>query len=73
MKRHRFNIFSLTAGLIFLLLAAWIAFPSPDFWPGLVRLALPVALILIGLALMSPLVKTWRRKRRTDENGVSEQ
>lgn len=66
MKRHPFNVFSLMFGTALILLAswaAWIALP----WPGwLLRASdwlLPSAAILVGAAMLIPLLT--RRSQTT--------
>ena len=55
MKRRPFNVFSLVFGVILILLAAWIAFPTRGWLFGTPQWLLPAAVILVGAALMSPL------------------
>ena len=55
MKRHPFNVFSLVLGLLLTVLAVWIVFPGRGWLFGVPDWFLPVAVILVGAALMSPL------------------
>ena len=58
MKRHPFKVFSLVFGLVLILLAAWIAFPSREWLFGFPRWLLPAAVILLGAGLITPLFTT---------------
>ena len=70
MKRHSVNVFSLVFGAILLLAAAWIAFPVRGWLFGTPHWLLPVAVILVGAALMSPLFTTGAdRGRDREESG----
>jgi hypothetical protein len=69
MKRHPFNIFSLIFGVGMILLAAWAAWTdlpiSKQFIVDISRWAVPVAAILVGAALLSPLFTSQRNKKTT--------
>ena len=70
MKRHPFNLFSLTFGIFLILLAAWttwIAFPVRGWFIDSPRLLLPAVAILAGAALMSPLFTPKQQKAPRDE------
>ena len=67
MKRHSFNVFSLAFGLTLIVLAAWIGFPARGWLFGTPRWLLPVAVILVGAALMSPLFTSRANDRRDRE------
>ena len=67
MKRHSFNVFSLALGVILTVLAAWIAFPGRGWLFGVPDWFLPVAVILVGAALMSPLLTSRESDRRDRE------
>ena len=69
MKRHSLNVFSLVFGLILILAAAWIAFPARGWLFGIPHWFLPAAVILVGAALMSPLLTS--RDRNTRSPGES--
>ena len=55
MKRHPFNVFSLVVGVMLILLAGWVAFPTGDWLFDRPRWLLPAAVILLGAGLMAPL------------------
>ena len=63
MKRHPFNVFSLVFGIVLILLAARIAFPARGWFFGTPHWLLPTAVILVGVALMSPLFTTMQSKK----------
>ena len=67
MKRHSLNVFSLVLGVTLIFLAAWIAFPTRDWLFGTPQWLLPTAVILIGAALMSPLLTSKEAKARSQE------
>ena len=68
MKRHPFNVFSLVLGVLLAVLAIWIVFPGRGWLFGVPDWFLPVAVILVGAALMSPLFTS-----RADDGSDSEE
>lgn len=54
MKRHSLNVFSLVFGVLLILAAAWIGFPTRGWWFDTPRWLLSAAVIVVGAALMSP-------------------
>ena len=73
MKRHSLNVFSLVFGIALILIAAWTAF-APRGW--LFRTpewrwqwAPPAAAILLGAAMMSPLLTNMRNKKASGDAG----
>ena len=71
MRRHSFNVFSLVFGVILILLAAWIAFPARGWLFGTPQWLLPVVVILVGAALMSPLFTSKENNRRSPEESAA--
>lgn len=69
MKRHPFNVLPLMFGAGLILLAAWIAFPRGGWFFGLPRWLPPVAAILIGAALMTPLFTSRKNAGRSSDGG----
>ena len=70
MKRHSVNVFSLVFGVLLIMAAAWIAFPMRGWLFGTPHWLLPMAVILVGAALMSPLFTSRRDNGRDrDESG----
>ena len=70
MKRHSVNVFSLVFGVLLIMAAAWIAFPMRGWLFGTPHWLLPVAVILVGAALMSPLFSSRKDNGRDrDESG----
>ena len=70
MKRHSVNVFPLVFGVLLIMAAAWIAFPMRGWLFGTPHWLLPVAVILVGAALMSPLFTSRRDNGRDrDESG----
>ena len=67
MRRHAFNVFSLVLGLVLIVLATWIAFPARSWLFGVPRWLLPAAVILVGAALMSPLLTSRDRPEKSPE------
>lgn len=58
MKRHPLNTFSLVFGVILLLAAVWIAFPTRGWLFDIPQWLPSVAVILVGVALIGPLFKS---------------
>ena len=74
MKRHRFNIFPLVFGAILILVAAWSAFSGPGWLFDIPHWLVPAAMILIGAALISPLLTSRQSNgEHPEENGEVEQ
>ncbi|MCY4367989.1 MAG: hypothetical protein OXF41_00925 [bacterium] len=67
MKRHSVNVFSLVFGVLLIMAAAWIAFPMRGWLFGTPHWLLPVAVILVGAALMSPLFTSRKENGRGRE------
>lgn len=67
MKRHSVNVFSLAFGLILILLAATTAFPARGWLFGVPQWLLPAAVIVVGVALMSPLLTYKKAKPEGSE------
>ena len=64
MKRHPFNVFSFGLGIVLILLSIGLVFPIFNLADvARSRWLVPVVLVLVGVAMLSPLVKL----RKTDE------
>ena len=70
MKRHPLNVFSLVFGLGLILMAAWavwIGFPERGWFFDASHWLFPAAVIVVGVALMSPWFTSIRKKTGEDE------
>lgn len=70
MKRHPFNVFSLVLGVVLILLAAWavwIGFPVRGWFFDTRHWLFPAAVILVGVALVSPLFATMHSNRTSGD------
>lgn len=74
MKRHTFNVFPLVFGAMLILVAAWSGFSGPGWLFDIPQWLVPTAMILIGAALIGPLLASGLRNREDPEqNGEVEQ
>lgn len=70
MKRHPFNLLSLTFGIFLILLAAWttwFVFPIRAWVIDFSRWLVPAAAILVGAVLLSPLFTPGQRDGETGD------
>ncbi|MCQ3804087.1 MAG: hypothetical protein OXC98_07930 [bacterium] len=70
MKRHPLNLFSLVFGSVLILVAAWavwIGFPARGWFFDASHWLFPAVVIVVGVALMSPLFTSMRKKTGEDE------
>lgn len=67
MKRRSFNVFSFVFGLVLILLAGWVAFPSEEWMFDFPKWLFPAGMIVVGAALISPLFTSWTRKTVPEE------
>lgn len=66
MNRHPFNVFSFGFGVVLILLAVGLVVPTEFSDITTFRWLLPLALVLVGVSMLSPLF----RRRETDPDPV---
>ncbi|MCQ3804088.1 MAG: hypothetical protein OXC98_07925 [bacterium] len=70
MKRHPLNLFSLVFGSVLILVAAWAVwngFPARGWFFDASHWLFPAVVIVVGVALMSPLFTSMRKKTGEDD------